>query len=144
MRNRQQPEVALILPSATQKRLCLSSLFSLRLLQLGATPFFSSVRCNLPAHLRVLFCSFYCLSFCCCFTLRQCSQSVCSVPGNGCPRENPQYAITLSYEFRDDVSLACSGSLSSEPADYQKTGLGEVMYNTIWDLFTLRPGEQIS
>lgn len=47
---------------------------------------------------------------------------------NGYPVDHPQYAITLSYEFLDDVSLEWAGFLTSEAAEHEETGLDAVMY----------------
>ena len=50
------------------------------------------------------------------------------VKPNGYPVDHPQYAITLSYEFLDDVSLEWAGFVTSEAADHEETGLDAVMY----------------
>ena len=42
--------------------------------------------------------------------------------------DHPQYAITLSYEFLDDVSLEWAGFVTSEAGDHEETGLDAVMY----------------
>ena len=47
---------------------------------------------------------------------------------NGYPVDHPQYAITLSYEFLDDVSLEWAGFVTSEAAEHEETGLDAVMY----------------
>ena len=42
--------------------------------------------------------------------------------------DHPQYAITLSYEFLDDVSLEWAGFVTSEASDHEESGLDAVMY----------------
>jgi len=50
------------------------------------------------------------------------------VKSNGYPVDHPQYAITLSYEFLDDVSLEWAGFVTSEASDHEESGLDAVMY----------------
>ena len=52
----------------------------------------------------------------------------CVKPANAYPVDHPQYAITLSYEFLDDVSLEWAGFLTSEAADHEGSGVDAVMY----------------
>ena len=50
------------------------------------------------------------------------------VKSNGYPVDHPQYAITLSYEFLDDVSLEWAGFMTSETVEHEESGLDAVMY----------------
>lgn len=50
------------------------------------------------------------------------------VKPNGLPVDHPQYAITLNYEFLDDVSLEWAGFLTPESSDHEGSGVDAVMY----------------
>ena len=50
------------------------------------------------------------------------------VKPNGYPVDHPQYAITLSYEFLDDVSLEWAGFNTAESSDHDGHGVDAVMY----------------
>ena len=50
------------------------------------------------------------------------------VKPNGLPVDHPQYAITLNYEFLDDVSLEWAGFLTPESADHEGSGVDAMMY----------------
>ena len=49
------------------------------------------------------------------------------VKPNGLPVDHPQYAITLNYEFLDDVSLEWAGFLTPESSDHEGSGVDAVM-----------------
>ena len=50
------------------------------------------------------------------------------VKSNGLPVDHPQYGITLSYEFLDDVSHEWDGFMTSETSDNEGSGVDTVMY----------------
>ena len=50
------------------------------------------------------------------------------VKSNGYPVDHPQYAITLSYEFLDDLSLDWAGFMTSETVEHEESGLDAVMF----------------
>lgn len=50
------------------------------------------------------------------------------VKSNGYPVDHPQYGITLSYEFLDDVSHEWAGFMRSDTSDHEGSGVDTVMY----------------
>ncbi|XP_020622350.1 ankyrin-3-like [Orbicella faveolata] len=50
------------------------------------------------------------------------------VKSNGYPVDHPQYGITLSYEFLDDVSHEWAGFMTSDTSDHEGSGVDTVMY----------------
>ena len=69
-----------------------------------------------------------------CFFFPLCTSEVAEkvfnrcVESNGNPVDHPEYGITLSYEFLDDVSHEWAGFVTSETSDHEGSGVDTVMY----------------